>query len=142
MTPRIIGMIVGSLAVLAFVFMAFTWRSQRNDLRDWQADVVSATRTAADNPKLSKKLVAQQIGLLGGAIKQCKAGIANQNAAIGRLAETTEAQKVAITEASKRATARVGAVEATRRGLEASSRSGEAQAKPCAPSKALAEAWQ
>jgi hypothetical protein len=141
-TAKLVGMGVGALALIAAVLWFRSVLGERAELRAWKVEVVAATREAAGNPKLGEQLVGQQVRLLGGAIKQCKASIALQNMAIGQLATATAEQGRAVAAAQKRATERVGAVDATRRGLEASSRSSAAQAKPCAPSNALTEAWR
>lgn len=139
LSPRLIGMAAGALAVAIFVVMALHWRSQRNELREWQAQVVAATRDAADNPKLGKAGVAQQIVLLGKSIADLRTGIANQNAAINAQAAETKRQQIAAAKASDMAKERAARAEATANRLSASSRAG---GPPCEPSDALKGSWQ
>lgn len=139
---KLIGFGLGALALIAAFFWFRGALNERAELRDWQDQVTVATRLAADNPKLAKKDVAQQVGLLGKAISDLKAGIANQNAAINAHAEETKRQQEAATVARKRALQRAERAEATASRLNASSRSSAATARPCEPSEALTEAWQ
>ena len=141
-TTKLIGFGIGALALVAAVLWFRGVINERNELRDWQAQVFVATRDAAANPKLAKKDVAQQIGLLGKAITDLKTGIANQNAAIERQAAETKRQQEESAIAQKRALRRVERVEATSERLIASARSSAAQASPCSPSEALEEAWR
>lgn len=141
-TAKLIGLGLGILALIAAFFWFRGVLNERAELRDWQEQVTVATRLAADNPKLAKKDVAQQVGLLGKAIADLKAGIANQNAAINAHAEETKRQQEASAIAQKRVLQRAERAEATSRRLDASSRSSAATAKPCDPSATLTEAWR
>ncbi len=142
LSPRLVASLVGGLAVLIFIGFALSWRSERNSLRVWQGEVVAATREASANPKLSKSQVALQIQLLGKDIAQCKGALGRQNEAVAALASETVKQQALAKQAEKRAQERGKGIEATRLGLEASARAPAAQAKPCAPSRALTEAWR
>lgn len=139
-TAKLIGFGLGALALIAAILWFKGVLNERAELRDWQDQVTVATRQAANNPKLAKKDVAQQIGFLGKAIADLKTGIANQNAAINRLAAQTEEAQDMAAKASARAAGRADKAAATSGRLIASSRS--VQAKPCEPSKALTEAWR
>lgn len=141
-TAKLIGFGLAALALIGFLLWVNGLRTERNELRAWQSEVVTATRAAADNPKLGKDGVARQIALLGQSIKDLKAGIANQNAAINAQAAETKRQQEASVVAQKRATQRAERAEATANRLAASSRSGGAQRNSCVPSEALKGAWQ
>lgn len=140
-TFKLIGIGIGILAVIGLVAMVLGWKSERDELRQWQSGVLTATRDAAANPKLAKKDVAQQVTLLGKAIADLEAGIRNQNAAIDRLGSESAAAAAAAAQASQKAEKRAEAALATTTRLDASARSSEAQAKPCEPSKTLRETW-
>ena len=141
-TLKLIGYGVGALAIIGLLAMVNGWRVERNHLRDWQTQVVAAARDASDSPKLAAKDVPAQIKLLGQGIATLKASIANQNAAIAALGKQSSDEQAAAAQASKTAVERASKAQATSERLNASSRAGEAQAKPCAPSKALSEAWK
>jgi coproporphyrinogen III oxidase-like Fe-S oxidoreductase len=141
-TAKLIGIGVGALAVIGLIVMVLGWRSERNELREWQTSVVTATRQAAENPKLDKKNVPQQIQLLGQAVKDLKAAIARQNAAIDALALEASRQQKAATEAQKRAVERSKGASAVSDRLVASSRSQARKAAPCEPSETVKEMWR
>lgn len=139
---KLIGYGVGALALIALIAMVLGWRAERNELRAWQAEVVSATREASDNPRLKAKDAAKQIRLLGTAIADLKAGVSRQNAAVNALATESERQKGEAERASQKALGRARAAEATAERLRASSRAGGASTGVCEPSKALQEQWR
>lgn len=142
LTTKLIGGAIIGLALLA----AFLWIKDafddRAELRLWQDDVVTATRAAANRPKLSVENVAQQITLLGEGLKNCKDKVGIQNNAITALGQTTATQQNASAIEQKRALQRVEAVAASADRLLQSSRSTGATAKPCEPSAALRKAWK
>lgn len=133
---------IGLIAALVFVAIALGWRAERNRLAEWQDVVVAETRSAADNPKLGKGHVASQIRLLGLAIDDLKGSIERQNAAVTAAGAATARQQAASASASRAAQERAGRAEATAGRLIASARSGEAQARPCEPSRILKESWR
>lgn len=141
-TAKLIGFGVGVIAVLGFVFLALSWRSERNALRDWQAVTLAATRDAVANPKLKARDVPQQVRLLGQAVAGLKSSIARQNAEIDRLDRLTAEQQRNAAEAAQAARTRAKAADRASGSLIASSRSSERLAKPCEPSEALKEAWR
>jgi hypothetical protein len=140
---KLIGYGVGALALIGLLLTINGWRVERNRLRAWQTEVVSATRTAADNPKLGKKDVAAQIKLLGQAITDLKAGIAKQNAAIDAMGKESARQQADAAKAAQDARERARGAEATAERLRASAHS--TQRLPggvCEPSKAVQETWR
>lgn len=141
-TIKLIGMGIAALAVIALITMVLGWRSERNELREWQSGVLTATRTASANPKLGKKDVAAQITLMGKAIADLKGAIVHQNAAIDQLALTTVEAQAAAKRASQKAEKPAGEALATSARLNASARSSASRAKPCEPSKTLRETWR
>jgi hypothetical protein len=138
---RLLGMALGALAVVGFVWMALSWKQQRDDLRAWRGDVVAATRSAAGNPRLASEAVPQQVELLGRAIADLKGAIGRQNDAVAELGARSAQLQDEAAKASRSASQRVSRVEGARDRLEASSRTGGAE-RACVPSKALEEAWR
>ena len=138
---KLIGLGVGLLALVGLVAMVLGWRSERNELRQWQVEVLVATRSAAANPALGKNDVAKQIEALGRSVRNLEAGIAAQNAGIDRLKAEQDRQRAASAKASRIAQERARRTGATITRLDASSRSPERLAKPCEPSRTLQEAW-
>jgi hypothetical protein len=141
-TAKLIGIGVGALALIAIVWTVLGWRSERNQLRQWQSDVVAATRDASGNPKLAKSEVAKQVRFMGEAINLLHGAIEKQNGEVARLGNETKRQQNAATEALQRAEKRSSGVLGVSERLAASSRAGERQAKPCEPSKELTGAWR
>lgn len=141
-TFKLIGIGIGVLAVIGLLVMVMGWKSERDALRVWQTEVLTATRDASANPKLGKKAVAEQVKLLGQAVKDLKGAIARQNSAIDQLAKTSAAAQAAAAQASQKAEKRAEGALAVSGRLNASARSGESQAKPCEPSKTLTETWR
>ena len=139
---QLIGSLVGLLAFIGLVAMVNGWRVERNHLRQWQSDVVAATREASANPKLGKDHVAEQIRELGHSIANLKTAIGRQNAAVNALAAESDRQKAEAATAVFKAQGRAQSAEATASRLAASSRSSGAQAKPCEPSKELERVWR
>lgn len=139
---KLIGMAAGALAIVAFVLLAFHWKHQASDRKEQLAAICTATRTAADQPKLDCKQVPQQIRFMGDAIKTLRTAITAQNAAVDMLARKSATDQAAAVKASQAAQERARAPEATSTRLTASSRSGERLTKPCLPSRTLTEAWR
>jgi hypothetical protein len=138
----LIGMAAGALAVLAFVLLAFHWKHQASDRADKLATICTATRSAADNPKLGCGQVVVQISELGKSVATLKAGIASQNAAVNDLAAKSAASQAAAIEASRNAQARARGAEAASQRLRASSRVAVPLSASCEPSKAAKDAWR
>lgn len=81
----------GMLAIIALQAVALWFISgQRDDLREWQADVVQATRDAADHPKLATRAVPQQIRNLGLGMDRIRTAMAQAKA--DALAEKIKAE--------------------------------------------------
>lgn len=142
LTPRIIAMIGGALAVAVFIWLALGWRSEMKELQAWQTEAVTATREASGQPKLGKDGVPQQIRLLGQAKRDLEAALLDQN---NRILAISAADKARQQEATK---ARQEAEEARRERdgvvarLNRSARSGGASAGQCEPSETLKELWR
>lgn len=141
-TAKLIGLAIAAAAILSFVILAFHWKSTMAGRGKELATICAATRAAAENPKLDCKQVPAQIGQLGQSIAALKSAIADQNEAIASLGKHSADQQAAAAQASQVAQNRAGKAQATSGRLTASSRASDAQAKPCAPSKALTDAWQ
>jgi hypothetical protein len=144
-TVKLIALAVAAAAILSFVLLALHWKSAMEDRGAQLATICTATRLAADNPKMDCKLAPQQIGLMGQAIADDKAAIAKQNTAVNALATESARQKAEGAAAVSKAQGRAQSAEATASRLAASARAGGAVAGPtaaCKPSKALAGAWQ
>lgn len=141
-TVKLIGLGLGVIALLAAVLWFRSVLNERAELRLWQEDVTTATRAAANRPKLAEANVAQQITLIGEAHKNCKTALGLQNQKVQALGDTTKQQQNATAEAEKRALQRAERVGAVVDGLLSSARSTGATARPCEPSKALREAWR
>ncbi|MBB3858896.1 Sec-independent protein translocase protein TatA [Novosphingobium hassiacum] len=88
MIARLLGLSPGAtlrwwpvaLAIAAQALAIWIITGQRNDLRDWQADVVQATRFAADHPKLATRAVPQQIRNLGTGMDRIRTAMAQAKA--------------------------------------------------------------
>jgi len=141
-TAKLIGFGLGIIAVLGFIWLALSWKNERDALRDWQTVVVSATADASGNPKLRAADVPKQIRELGSSLETVKSSLARQNAAVTALEARTEQQQREASQASQDARTRAKGPERVSDSLSASSRSTERLAKPCEPSKALMEAWK
>lgn len=99
-TAKLIGGGIAILAVLAFIATAFSWRNDRNNLRDWQNQVIAATVDAANltdqkgrPAKLKPKDVPQQIRFLGEALDAVRTKTAQAKAddlANARVVETRQ----------------------------------------------------
>lgn len=141
-TAKLIAFAVAAAAILSFVLLAFHWKHQAADRGEKLAIICKTTREAADNPKMACGNVTLQIGELGASVKNTKAALERQNAAVSALATESDRQKAEAAKASQKAATRAREAQATSDRLTASSRSGEAQAKPCDASKALKGAWR
>lgn len=99
MIARLLGLSPGAtlrvwpvaLAIAAQALAIWIITGQRNDLRDWQAEVAQATRDAADHPKLATSAVPQQIRNLGAAIDRTRSAMwqAKAEATAAKLAADT-----------------------------------------------------
>lgn len=139
---RILGGAIALLLLVALVVDRNQWKARAGD-RAAQIEVIcTATRSAAVNPKLDCKRVPAQVAELGASIAALKRSLANQNAALDRLAAAGAEQRKASAVAQERAQARASTAEGTRAALEASARSGGAQRAPCEVSRAVKDAWQ
>lgn len=88
MIARLLGLSPGAtlrwwpvaLAIAAQALAIWIITGQRNDLRQWQAEVVQATRFAADHPKLATRAVPQQIRNLGTGMDRIRTAMARSKA--------------------------------------------------------------
>lgn len=139
LTLKVGGMILGAAAILSFVLLAFHWKHQAADRAERLAIICTTTREAADNPKLGCGNVVIQIQQLGASVKNAKAALERQNAAVNALSAESDRQKAEAAKAVLSASARARASQATSDRLAASSRAG---GPPCEPSKVLKGAWR
>jgi hypothetical protein len=142
LTMKLGGMILGGLAALSFVLLALHWKHQAADRGEKLAVICQSTRDASGNPKLKCSEVPAQIKFMGEAIGTLTTAIHKQNDAVAAMGAETTRQQAESAKASEKAQERSKGAQATSTRLAASSRSNEAQAKPCEPSKALKGAWQ
>jgi hypothetical protein len=106
------------------------------------AAICTATRAAANQPKLDCKQTAQQITFMGEAVQALSNSLKVQNAAVSALGEQTKAQQAEAAKARQKAQERARGAEAAADRLIASSRSAVPQGPPCKASKAVEEAWK
>lgn len=140
-TLKLIGYGVGALAIIALLTLVNGWRVERDHLRQWQTEVLVATRTASANPKLDKSAVAQQIKELGTALADTTSALTRQNAAVKALTDQQAAEQRASAVAQKAAQGRAEDAEAVAQRLRAQTRPAGSTAG-CEPSKQLQEQWQ
>jgi hypothetical protein len=141
-TAKLIGLALAAAAILSIVLLALHWKNTMTERGQKLATICQATRDASGQKKLPCGDVPEQVKFMGEAVKTLSGSLARQNAAVAAMGEQTKAQLAATAQASRNAAERAGRAEATATRLTASSRAGEAQAKPCAPSKALQESWR
>lgn len=141
-TMKLIGAGIAALLLILLVADRGRWMHRAHSDEAQLAAICAEVRSAADNPKLDCKRTGEQVIVLGESISAAKAAIADQNAKVAALGQETAQQQAATAKASQAAQERARTAEATSRRLDASSRSSAAQAQPCAPSKALTEAWR
>jgi hypothetical protein len=141
-TAKLIGLAIAAAAILSFVLLALHWKSTMTERGQKLATICQATRDASGQKKLPCGDVPEQVKFMGEAVKTLSGSLARQSAAVAAMGDQTKAQQAATAQASQKAQERAGRAEATASRLTASSRAGEAQTKPCEPSKTLKEAWQ
>lgn len=136
---KLIGGLVVALVVLGLIADRGRWMHRAHNAEAENATVCAAVRAAADNPRMDCKLAAQQVGLLGQAIVNLKAGVVHQNAAVSALATESARQKAEAAKAVLSAQGRAREAQATSSRLTASSHAG---GPPCEPSKVLKGSWR
>jgi hypothetical protein len=139
LTLKLGTMILGGVAILSFVLLAFHWKHQAADRGEKLAVICQFTRDASGNPKLKCSEVPAQIKFMGEAIGTLTTAIHKQNDAVAAMGAETTRQQADSAKASEKAAERSKGALATSTRLTASSRAGGA---PCEPSKALKGAWQ
>jgi hypothetical protein len=139
---KLIGGAVAALMLLGLVLGLKHYKHLAADRGEKLATICQTTRAASGNPKLKCGEVPQQIQFMGEAIGTLTTAIHNQNAAVDAMGTETKRQQTESDRAVLKAQGRAQNAQATSARLTASSRSSEAQAKPCEPSKALKGAWQ
>lgn len=139
---KLIGAGIAALVVIGLFLGLRHYKSLAEDRGAKLATICQATRDASGQPKLNCGDVPEQIKFQGEAIKALSNSLKVQNAAVASLGEQTAAAQKESAKASVLAQERARGAEATSARLKASSRSGEAQAKPCEPSKVLKGSWK
>jgi hypothetical protein len=139
---KLIGGLVAALILLGLVAERSRWMHRAHAAEAQYALDCAAARKSAANPKMKCDQTDEQIGFLGEAIATLTNAIHRQNDAVTALGAQTKQQQADSAKASQVAEKRAQGAQATSGRLAASSRSSEAQAKPCEPSKALKGAWQ
>jgi hypothetical protein len=130
------------LFLLGLVQYGRHWHGEALKARAQVSLDCAAARKSANNPKMACDQTDEQIGFMGDAIGTLTTAILKQNDAVSAMGAETKRQQAEASEAVSKAQGRALAAQATSTRLIASSRSGEAQAKPCEPSKVLKGAWQ
>jgi TolA-binding protein len=139
---KLIGGLVAALVLLGLVAERSRWMHRAHAAEAQVAQDCAAARKSAANPKMKCDQTDEQIGFLGEAIATLTNAIHRQNDAVTAMGAETKHQQADSAKASEKAAERSKGALATSGRLAASSRSSEAQAKPCEPSKALKGAWQ
>jgi hypothetical protein len=141
-TVKLVGGLVAALILLSLVAERSRWMHRAHAAEAQVAADCKAARQSAANPKMKCDQTAEQIQFMGEAIGTLTTAIHKQNAAVAAMGAETARQQTESAKASERAQERSKGAQATSARLAASSRSSEAQAKPCEPSKTLKGAWQ
>lgn len=141
-TAKLIGLAVAAATILSFVVLAFHWKHQAADRAEKLTIICKATRDASDNPKLGCGNVPLQIGELGASVKNTKAALERQNAAVNAMAAASAKAQDDAEKAISSARERVKAAQTTSDRLSASARDNQRQKQPCEPSKELKGAWK
>lgn len=142
LTLKLIGGVVLALALAFLVHEYKYWHGQATTARNQLAEICSAAKDAANNPKLDCKDTARQVRELGAGLQATTSALNRQSAAVDALAKTSADQQRNATQASQEARQRAKGAEDVSAGLRASARAPERAAKPCEPSDALKEAWK
>jgi hypothetical protein len=142
LTMKLLGGLAGLLILVGLVLGLKHYKSLAESRGQSLATICQATRDASGQKKLPCADVPAQVKFMGEAVKTLSGSLARQSAAVAAMGDQTKAQQAATAQASQKAQERAGKAEATASRLTASSRAGEAQAKPCAPSKALTDSWK
>lgn len=142
LTLKIIGGLVAALILLGLVAERSRWMHRAHAAEAQVASDCAAARKSAANPKMKCDQTDEQIGFLGEAVTTLTNAIHRQNDAVTAMGAETKRQQADSEKASQEAARRAQGARATSSRLAASSRSSEAQAKPCEPSKTLKGAWQ
>jgi hypothetical protein len=101
LTLKLGGMILGGLAALSFVLLAFHWKNTMTERGEKLAVICSATRSASGQPKLKCSEVPQQIQFMGDALNAVRAKTAAAQAADAAHAREVETrQNIASQESS------------------------------------------
>jgi hypothetical protein len=130
------------LFLLGLVQYGRHWHGEALKARAQVSLDCAAARKSASNPKMRCDQTDEQIDYLGQTIGTLTTAIHKQNDAVSAMGAETKRQQAESAKASEAAQERAKGALATSARLTASSRSGEAQAKPCEPSKVLKGAWQ
>ena len=141
-TVKLIGGLVAALILLSLIAERSRWMHRAHAAEAQVSADCKAARGSANNPKMACDQTDEQISFLGEAITALSNAIRTQNIAVASLGAASEKQQANSAKASQAAQERAKTAQAAATRLEASSRAGEAQAKPCEPSKTLTGAWK
>jgi hypothetical protein len=139
---KLIGGAIAALVVLGLILGLKHYKHLAEDRGAKLAIICQATRTASGQPKLKCSEVPTQIQFMGEAIGTLTTAIHKQNDAVAAMGARTVQLQSESAKASQKAQERAQGAQATTTRLEASSRSGERQAKPCDLSKELKGSWR
>jgi hypothetical protein len=138
-TLKLIGGLVALLLLAALVADRGRWMHRAHNAEAQLAAICTATRAAANQPKLDCKQTAQQITFMGEAVQALSNSLKVQNAAVSALGEQTKAQQAEAAKASRNAEKRAQEAQGVSDRLIASSRSAGA---PCKASPEAERQWQ
>jgi hypothetical protein len=141
-TVKLIGGLVALLLLAALVADRGRWMHRAHNAEAQLAAICTATRAAANQPKLDCKQVPQQITFMGEAVQALSNSLKVQNAAVSALGEQTKAQQAEAAKARQKAAESAQEAEAASQRLDASSRQKPPQGPACAPSKTVEEQWR
>jgi hypothetical protein len=139
---KLIGGAIAALVLLGLILGLTHYKHVAEDRGAKLAVICQATRTASGQPKLKCSEVPTQIQFMGEAIGTLTTAIHKQNDAVTAMGAETARLQSESAKAFQKAQERAHGAQTTSTRLEASSRSGERQAKPCDLSKTLTEAWK
>jgi hypothetical protein len=142
LTLKLGGMILGAVAIIGFVLMAFHWKHQAADRKEKLEVICKATRDANNMPKLNCGGVPDQIRFMGDAINALHVSLDRQNAAVKAMGEASANAQKEAEKAISASKERVKGAQGQSDRLAASARDPARQKQPCEPSKELTGAWR
>jgi hypothetical protein len=139
---KLIGGAIAALVLLGLVLGLRHYKHVADERGAKLAVICQTTRAASGQPKLKCSEVPAQIQFMGEAIGTLTTAIHKQNDAVAAMGAKTAQLQAESAKASQAAKERAQGAQATSTRLEASSRSGERQAKPCELSNELKGSWR